>query len=169
MIQIRELREEDSVEAITTLLHVAYAPLAAMNFRYMASHQDSGTTRRRLHSGFPLVATDGEEIVGTVTLYGPSPDSPCAWYQQAGVFRFGQFAVHPTLQGQGIGTRLLARVEATARERFAQELALDTAEEALHLRRWYERCGFRFVQFASWSDTNYRSVVLSRRLAESER
>ncbi|MGV3532147.1 MAG: hypothetical protein ACO1QR_07230 [Chthoniobacteraceae bacterium] len=38
MIQIRELRSEDSVEAITDLLHAAYAPLAAMNFRYTASH-----------------------------------------------------------------------------------------------------------------------------------
>ena len=165
MIEIRELREEDSVDAITALLHTAYASLAAMGLRYFASHQDSSTTSRRLRNGFPFVATESGEIIGTVTLYGPSLDSPCEWYQQPGVYRFGQFAVHPRLQGQGIGSRMLAVVEAAARERSAQELALDTAEGAAHLRKWYERRDFCFVQFTSWSDTNYQSVVLSKRLA----
>ena len=164
MIRIRELRAADSVEAITDLLHAAYAPLAAMNFRYTASYQDSSITSRRLRNGFPFVAAEGSELIGTITLYGSSADSPCAWYQQEGVFHFGQFAVLPSPQGRGIGRLLLEKVEEAARERNARELALDTAEGAVHLLNWYERCGFRFVQYVSWTDTNYRSVVLSKRL-----
>src|SRR5690606_35959777 len=129
-----------------------------------ASYQDSSITSRRLRNGFPFVAVQGSELIGTITLYDPSANSPCYWYQQEGVFHFGQFAVLPSLQDRGIGRLLLEGIEEAARERNARELALDTAEGAVHLRKWYERCGFRFVQYVSWGDTNYRSVVLSKRL-----
>lgn len=50
----------------------------------------------------------------------------------------------------------------------ADELALDTAEGATHLTRWYERLGFRFFQHVSWDETNYLSVVMSKRLPTRE-
>lgn len=51
-------------------------------------------------------------------------------------------------------------IEQQARTRGATALALDTA----HLRQWYERLGFRFIEFVSWHDTDYRSVILSKPL-----
>lgn len=165
--RIRELVESDSIAEITALLHAAYASLANAGFRYHASHQDEATTLRRLRRGIPFVADRGGGIIGTVTLYRPDPDSPCEWYRQANVFRFGQFAVRPELQRNGIGLRLYRRAETTARSLGAVELALDTAEGAVHLRNWYEKLGFRFVQFVSWGVTNYRSVVLSKSLDET--
>ena len=164
-IQIRELRPDDSLDTITTLLHEAYAPLAGMGLRYLASHQDSATTKRRLKRGIPFVATREGALIGTVTLYPPATESPCAWYMRPGVYCFGQFAIRPDLQRQGIGSRLLRVIEARARECGAAELALDTAEGATHLRAWYERLGFRFIGNVSWDVTNYRSVVLSKNLA----
>lgn len=121
-------------------------------------------TVRRLQSGFPLVAELDGAIVATATLYPTSARSDCAWYMQAGVYHFGQFAVRPDLQRRGIGSRLLQAIEQQARERSATELALDTAEGVVHLRQWYERLGFRFIQYISWPETNYRSVVLSKSL-----
>ena len=162
---IREFADGDSVAAITALLHAAYGSLAASGFRYLASHQDEATTLRRLRSGMPFVAESGGEIIGTVTLYPPSVSSSCEWYRTA--YRFGQFAVRPELQRRGIGSRLYERVEAFARSLNVVELALDTAEGAHHLRRWYECLGFRFVQFISWSETNYRSVILSKSLGKT--
>lgn len=162
--RIRDLAESDSIAAITELLHAAYAHLAKSGFRYHASHQEEATTLRRLLRGVPFVADSGGEIIGTVTLYRPNSNSPCEWYRQANVFRFGQFAVRPDLQRNGIGLRLYEHVETTARSLGAAELALDTAEGALHLREWYEKLGFRFIQFVSWDITNYRSVVLSKSL-----
>lgn len=163
-VVIRELLPDDSVKAITELLHVAYAPLAAMGFKYLATHQDEATTRRRLQSGISIVAELEGVIVGTVTLRAPKAESRCAWYLQPGVWSFGQFAVRPDLARSGLGTRLMRVIEQRALQQGATELALDTAEGATHLIRWYERLGFRFIQHVSWDETNYRSVVMSKRL-----
>jgi hypothetical protein len=59
---------------------------------------------------------------------------------------------------------VIAHAEACARELGAADLALDTAEPAVRLRRWYDRLGFEFVQFVSWDVTNYRSVVMVKPL-----
>jgi GNAT superfamily N-acetyltransferase len=163
-IQIRPLRPDDPIPPITVILHAAYSPLARMGFRYLATHQDDATTLRRLQRGFALVAELEGVIVGTVTLRPPRDKSDCAWYLRPGVYSFGQFAVRPDLQRRGIGLRMLQFVEQQARDCGAAELALDTAEGAEHLRKWYERLGFRFVGHVSWDDTNYRSVVLSKEL-----
>lgn len=109
------------------------------------------------------------EIVATISLYPTASETgSCAWYREPGVFSFGQFAVRPDLQRLGLGSRLIALLENEAASRGATELALDTAEGAHHLIRWYEKHGFRFIQFADWSSTNYRSVVMSKALASRE-
>lgn len=164
-LRIRPWADTDSVAALTDLLHAAYADLLANGFRYSGSYQDKTTTLSRLQHGIPFVAEQVDEIVATITLYQTSLTSHAEWYRQPGVFHFGQFGVRPDLQGQGIGSRLYAHIEALARKLGAEELALDTAEGAAHLRRWYERLGFRFVQFQQWPSTNYRSVVLSKSLS----
>ncbi len=163
--RIRRFCPEDSVPSITRLLHEAYAPLAAMGFRYTATWQDDDITLRRLTRGVAFVAEHGGAIVATVTLYPDAgPAAHCEWYATPGVHTFGQFAVRPDFQKQGLGRRLIQLVEAEARERGATELALDTAEGAAHLRACYDRLGYRFIQFMTWSDTNYRSVILSKSL-----
>jgi predicted N-acetyltransferase YhbS len=163
---IRDWKSSDDVAALTELLHQAYGQLARAGFRYLATHQDEAMTRKRLESGYPLVATQGEQIVGTVTLYPPDEDSPCELYRQAGVFCFGQFGVRPDLQRGGIGRALVAHLESKARELGGTHLALDTAEGATHLVQWYERLGFRLVQHVQWDVTNYRSVVMSKPLRQ---
>lgn len=163
-IVIRDWQSTDNVAALTDLLHQAYGQLARAGFRYLATHQDEAMTRQRLQSGHPFVAILDERIVGTVTLYPPQADSPCVLYRQPGVFSFGQFGVRPDLQRGGIGRRLVAHLEAKARELGSTCLALDTAEGATHLVQWYERLGFRFVQHVQWDVTNYRSVVMSKSL-----
>lgn len=161
---IRDYRSGDSIAEITRLLHDAYADLARAGFRYLATHQSDEVTERRLARGFPLVAEQGGRLVGTVTLYPPRPDHMVAWYRNPNVYYFGQFGVSPELQKQGIGLRLLQAVEAGARDRGAAEIACDTAEGAEHLRAWYTREGYRFIEQMDWPETNYVSVVLSKRL-----
>jgi predicted N-acetyltransferase YhbS len=118
-----------------------------------------------LHAGIPFVAVQHGHIVGTVTLYAHSVDDKSAWYRQPGVYKFGQFGVEPALQGQGLGLRMYAAIEAEARARGAQHLALDTAEGAHHLIAWYAGLGYQFVDTVQWEHTNYRSVVLSKSLS----
>jgi GNAT superfamily N-acetyltransferase len=163
-IEIREYRATDSVAEITTLLHDAYAELARMGFRYLATHQSEEVTERRLSRGAPLIAEMDGRIVGTVTIYPAREDHPIEWYRRPDVCYFAQFGVIPTLQKQGIGVKLLRAIEDRARLRGAIELACDTAEGAAHLRSWYAREGFRQVGTMDWPETNYVSVVLSKTL-----
>ncbi len=165
-IVIRRFAETDSIPAITRLLHAAYAPLAAMDLRFTATWQDDAITARRLAGGLAWIAELDGEIAGTVTLYPVlTTTSDCPWYRQPGVFSFGQFAVDPPFQGRGIGTRLIHHLEAEALALGASELALDTAEGATDLIRWYEKLGFRFIETMEWGNTNYRSMILSKSLS----
>ncbi len=163
-VVIRPFREGDAIPPVTRLLHAAYAGLAAMGLRYTATHQDDEVTLRRLRQGLSLFAELDGEVVGTISLRGPQPESLCEWYRRVEVYSFGQFAVRPDLQGGGLGSKLLQVVEDMARQQGAAELALDTAEGALHLIAWYGRCGYREVERVAWGTTNYTSVILSKTL-----
>jgi predicted N-acetyltransferase YhbS len=161
---IRPLAESDSVQDLTSLLHRAYARLAEIGFRFTATHQSVEVTRGRCSSGSTLVAVIDGGVVGTVTFYNRESTSGCEFYDRPEVASFGQFAVEPALQRLGIGSALMDRVESLAHGFKVHELALDTAEGALHLIDFYSRRGYRQVGLADWSETNYRSVVMSKRL-----
>lgn len=161
---IREVEATDSLEEITELLHRAYAPLAAQGLHFVASHQSLATTRERIESGHCLVATHQGKIVGTITYYIGPYASKCEFYGHSGNARFGQFAVDPTLQGIGLGKKLLSKAEALAKAQGATEMCLDTAETAFQLIDFYERSGYRKVGKVDWDSTNYVSVVLGKPL-----
>jgi ribosomal protein S18 acetylase RimI-like enzyme len=163
-IAFRAWQPADSLPAITALLHAAYAPLARQGMRFMASHQSDDVTLERLSTGHPLVALLDDEIVATITRYGSDAASPCAWFRHADVHSLGQFAVRPDLQGLGLGRRMYDLAESEARAHGCRRLALDTAETATQLIAWYQRLGFRVVDYAQWSMTNYRSVVMIKEL-----
>ena len=160
----RRLREDDDLAALTDLLHRAYAPLAARGLRYVATHQDVETTRKRTSGGECWVRDDDGALVATVTWYRPFAGSFCEWYRRPEVAFFGQFAVDPSLQGAGVGGELLTLVERRAAEEGYAELACDTASPAEHLIAFYARRGFRFVGTTRWESVNYESVVLSKSL-----
>lgn len=155
----------DSLKVLTELLHRAYAPLAALGFRFVATYQSEQETASRIQRGHCWVAELNGVPVATICLYsGPKAESSCAWYRCQGVWYFGQFAVEPHVQRSGVGRALLNVVEAYARRNAATELALDTAEGAQHLIEYYSRQGFRPVGFVQWDVTNYRSIVMSKTL-----
>ncbi len=166
-LRIRPLRDSDSLEELTELLHRAYRVLADMGLRFLATHQDVATTKRRVASGHCFVAERGGKVVGTICYYDPSRKSGCDYYKKKGVAHVGQLAVEPTLQRLRIATKLMGHAEDFARERGMIELALDTAEPALHLIEWYTRMGYRIVGHQQWEVTNYRSVIMSKVLRDS--
>ncbi len=163
-VVLRKLMPSDSAEELTALLHRAYKALAHTGFRFLATHQDAATTRKRAESGECYVGLLDGAVVATLTFYNAACTGGCEWYDGADVASFGQFAVEPALQGSGIGSRLLAIAEERANETGAAELALDTAEDAEHLVAWYGRKGYRLVGRADWDETNYESVIMSKRL-----
>jgi len=163
---IRPREPRDSYERMTEILHAAYARLAAMNLQYKAVDQPACVTQERAEDGECFVAEIDGAMVGTITLRHPEDrPGPTPWYERDDVAVFTQFAVDPVFQGQGIGDRMVATVETRARELGAAEIALDTAEPAKHLVVWYTRLGYRFVEYAQWGHTNYRTLILSKSLA----
>jgi predicted N-acetyltransferase YhbS len=163
-ISIRPLLAGDSLEEITDLLHRAYAVLAGMGLKYMATHQSVEVTRARVAQGECFVAARGNTIVGTIVFRPAAQTTGCPWYDRPEVASFGQFAVEPRLQSNGLGRQLIAHVEERARVLGASEIALDTAEPAKHLVDWYGRLGYRFIETTNWGHTNYRSVIMSKTL-----
>ena len=160
----RYLRPTDDAEQITVMLHEAYGPLAEAGMRFVASHQDVETTRRRMAKGQTIVATLDDEIIGIITLAGPEATNGTPFLDRAEVASFGQFAVRPAHQRHGIGSTLMALVEELAREQGVAKLALNTSEHAAHLIAFYKARGFEFVEYCQWPMVNYRSIVLSKRL-----
>jgi GNAT superfamily N-acetyltransferase len=163
-VTIRELEPTDSFDELTALLHLAYAPLADMGLRFWATHQLPTDTRDRCSTGRPLVGEIEKKLVATVTFYGRSETSGSPWLDNQDVASFGQFAVHPNLQGLGIGSRLIQECERLAMADNAIHLALDTSENAIHLIEYYRARGFQVIEHVKWDSVNYRSVVMSKPL-----
>ncbi|MCB8749076.1 GNAT family N-acetyltransferase [Rhodoferax sp. U2-2l] len=166
-ITIRLLKASDPISNLTVLLHRAYARLAQQGLRYMATHQTDEVTRERVEQGECFVAVADEALCGTILFKEVGRTGGCHWYDRDDVACFGQFAVEPKLQANGLGRRLIALAEARAAATGAREIALDTAESATHLVSWYMRLGYRFIEHAQWTHTNYRSVIMSKTLQRS--
>lgn len=163
-VVIRPLKESDSLDELTDMLHRGYRRLADMGLRYMATYQDVATTRHRISYGDCFVAVYNGRIIGTLTYFPPGACGWARWLKRGGVAEMGQFTVDPDFQGNGIGSRMIAFMEAYARNLGCTELALDTAETAEHLILWYEKLGYRFIEYVQWDVTNYRSVIMSKTL-----
>jgi GNAT superfamily N-acetyltransferase len=156
----------DSYEDVTRLLHAAYRGLAEMGLNYVAATQDAQTTRERAEAATVcLVARQAGRLAATICYYAESPsaDDP-AWYRRRDVSFFGQFGVEPSLQGTGIGSRLIAAAEVRAVADAKTEFACDTAEPARHLIAYYSRHGFRPVGRHRWPHAVYESLILSKRI-----
>lgn len=57
-ILYRYVTPADDIDAITEMLHESYAPLAQQGLRFLATHQDADTTRRRMSWGETILALD---------------------------------------------------------------------------------------------------------------
>jgi len=164
-ILVRQFNSGDSVEELTRLLNISYKPLADIGLKFLASHQDSKITLERISEGICLIALLNEKIIATITYVYPKNTSGTPWYNKPNVTEFGQYAVDPKIQKIGIGTALLNMIEKYAFINGVEELACNTSEKAQHLIDFYTKRGYRFIEYVQWEVTNYRSVVLSKKLS----
>lgn len=186
-VTVRGLSPGDSLEALTALLHRAYARQVGMGLRPLAGRQSVEVTRQRVASGecYVAVLAEAEGAARGATAGGEPPGALRAaddrlvgailfqeqeeaafpeWFQRPEVGHFSLFAVDPGVQGRGIGGLLLAHVEDRARALGLRELSLSMAEPDAALRAFYDHRGFRFIQHWQWPYTNYRSAILSKAL-----
>jgi len=163
-LEIRLFSSEDSVSELTELVNRAYRQLGDMGLKYVGTWQGDEITLKRIADAECYVGLLDGRLAATILLGSPGSKRGPGWYSRDDVAVFGQFGVEPELQGKGIGTLMLRRIEDRARLMGAAELALDTAEPATHLIEWYTRRGYRFIEHVQWSVTNYRSVIMSKTL-----
>ena len=164
-ITIRPIHAGDSIEALTALLHRAYAPLGARGLNYTAVDQTSDVTRSRIARGVCLVAvTPDGRLCGTVLYHRTFKGTISAWLERDHVAFFGQLGVEPGMQKSGLGAQLIEAVETRARHAGAAEMAVDTAEPATHLVAWYALLGYRPIETVQWRGKKYRSVIMSKTL-----
>ena len=170
-IEFRIFKIGDNVKKINSLLLSAYKPLADKGMRYAASHENVDATMRNIQDGECHIGIYNDEIVACGMLRIPSlveksgwkANGP-EWYRKQGVTTFGRFAVSTDLQGNGLGSKMMDVLENRAKELGFIELALDTSEHADHLIKMYEARGYRFIEYHQWDITNYKSVVMSKKL-----
>jgi GNAT superfamily N-acetyltransferase len=163
-IIIRPFNSSDSLEELTSLLHRSYKKLADQGFLFHATHQDVEVTRQRVENSECFVAVFDKELIATIAYRSPSRKSNHPYYGQSFVASYGQFAVDPRFQSIGLGSKLMELVELHATKDNAREIAIDTAEGASELIDYYQKRGYVFVTHTQWEVTNYRSVILAKRL-----
>lgn len=163
-IVVRLVRPTDSMEALTSLLHRAYAEQVAMGLKPLAGRQTVDVTRARSATGENFVATLGEggPLVGTILFQEKESAAFPEWFLRSEVAHFSLFGVDPAHQGRGIGGMLLRAVEQRAAELGKSEIALSYAEPDTKLAAYYAHRAYRFIQHWQWPYTNYRSVILSK-------
>lgn len=164
-VEIRRFGENDSLAQLTGLLNEAYHIHLEQGLRYVATWQDEALTQRRMVDAECWIAVADGELVGTITLKPPERAGGHPFYDRPDVAIFKQLAVAPARQHDGLGGKLIDRVEARAGEMGATEIACDTAQSAKKLIDWYTSRGYRIVGTVNWETTNYRSYVLSKKLA----
>ena len=165
-LTIRLYQDEDA-EALTELLHRAYAELGAAGLNYTAVDQDVATTHYRATSGQCWVAEIAGELVATVTISLP----PSQHVQEltevarvANIAWLNQLAVDPTKRGRGTARYLWLTALSWAAENGATSVGLDTAQEADHLVSLYTSWGLRPADTIHWPGKTYDSVVMLSRV-----
>jgi GNAT superfamily N-acetyltransferase len=166
-VAVRELSACDLIAELTDLVHRAYAPLGALGLNYTAVDQPADETARRAGLGRCALAHINGTIVGTITAQGSNPRSMSSWIRRPNVASAHQFTVEPALQRHGIGSALLVWSEQWAQSERYTELCVDTAEPAEQLIAFYQRRGYRFIEFAQWPGKSYRTVVLSKSISHA--
>ena len=165
VLTVRRLGADDSLAGLTAMLHRAFARWGRMGLNCTCVDQSVAVTRQRIAEGECLVAEYDRRPVGTITLQHPDARSESLWYHRGFVASAHQLAVDPQFQGNGLGSTLLEFAEEWARANGYRELALDTAQPASDLLRFYRAHGYRIVDSVRFPGKYYPSAVLSKALA----
>mgnify|MGYP001576682416 CR=1 FL=1 len=86
-------------------------------------------------------------------------------YREHATFLYiNRMCVDPGDQKRGLGRTLVEFAESEAKRRCLAGLRLDTAKPFERLVGWYVKLGFRIIGETQWDVTNYRSVIMEKRL-----
>ena len=150
----------DSYDALTALLHRAFAPLGALGFNCPGVDQPASATRERVLAGECFVALGNAHLVATMTMRSHDP-IPAAIRIAAGTLQRSANWRRSRLAGSR-HRPFAARVRATAGRARATHLALDAPYAAVRLIDFYRREGFQPVDVMRFPGHNYDSTILCK-------
>ncbi len=165
-IDIREFVASEA-DALTELLHAAYAELGEAGLNFTAVDQTVATTLHRASAGHCLVAWEEGEPIATITMSMPASATLRRMFPQADrddVAWLNQLAVSQRARGRGLARELWRRGEAWARAQAATVIGVDTAIPASHLVDLYRGWGFEPAGSIHWDGKTYDSAVLLKDL-----
>lgn len=137
MIEVRPVTPDEH-EQVAALTLAAYDGVGAVTSTYRESLAD--VAGRVADGAIVLVAVDGDEVLGSVTLVDAV--SPHFEHGRHGDGGFRMLAVAPGAQGRGIGRRLLDAALDHARAAGWGRLAITTMEWMPTAHALYESVGF---------------------------
>ena len=150
--EIRLARESEA-EAISVVILSALRETNAKDYSQdiiarVEQSFDPASVRRLMGNRTVFVAITGGEVVGTASLDGAAVRT---------VF------VSPSVQGQGVGTRLMAEIERTAR---TNNIAVLTVPSSITAEPFYAKIGFKAVRDSYHGDE--RTITMERTLESSQ-
>lgn len=134
--------EVDEIEAVIRAANAVFEPVLPADF--FRSYLDSALdVRGRMAVSTVLVAEVDGAIVGTVTAFDDANDEGMPIAFPPGTAGLRATAVHPDVQGHGIGRTLVDACTERARRSGALRIGLHTAPFMTAAISLYERSGFR--------------------------
>lgn len=154
-VHVRVAEPED-FEAVGRLTADAYLAdeLIDPGHAYVDELRDAG---RRAHEATVLVATDGDRLLGSITL-APA-GSPLAEIAGPDEFELRMLAVDPTARGRGVGELLMRAAIERAMGWGAHAVVLTTMPEMLTAQRLYDRMGLRRTPERDWTGESGRTFL----------
>jgi ribosomal protein S18 acetylase RimI-like enzyme len=148
--------ESADLAPLLSLVHRAYAANKALGFNFYGTRETIEDIRKDFEAGAVWKLVEGTRLSGTIRLQ-EYPDQP-------GVLYINRMCVEPGIQKRGLGKSMVEFAESEARRRGLRGLRLDTAKPFERLVGWYLKLGFEIIGETQWDVTNYRSVIMEKRL-----
>ena len=157
----------DKTEALTDLLHRAFARRSQLDIVCASSYQAAVQTRERIERSTSFLAIDHGRMISTILMHPFDHISDCPLYRDDETASLHQFAVDPMVSGPGGGRGFASfgRVPSQA-GRFQLPCATHR-KRATHLHTFYQHQGFHMVEALQFIGRQSRSVIMKKPLTEA--
>lgn len=156
MTVVVRLAEPGELELVGRLTVDAYVADGLLDPEHDYVHELKDAVRRAEQATL-LVAAEGDEVLGTITL--AALGSPYAEIAEPGEIELRMLAVDPGAWGRGIGETLMRAAIDRGIAEGASRVVLSTLLEMTTAQRIYDRLGLRRAPERDWAGTGHTMLV----------
>lgn len=171
MPELKIILKPDSItiEELTTFIHSCYSIRKEKNLNYLGVHQSVEQTKKRLEGAKCYVALLDDKLIGTST-FRIIREKGGKWYEGNSRILSYQLATDSRYAMLGLTDKFRKVREECAKNENIDVIIGDTAdnENTQKLLSYIQKCGYRLVDYVSWENTNYYSVVYCKNICGAE-